>query len=83
MDIITTGTTEIVAAGTAAATGMAVVHGLTGMAMAAETGIVGIAAAAIAAIPGTCATVQQLPWRQRRPWKTVVTLAAANNTVDQ
>ena len=82
MDVTTTGATEIVAAGMAAA-GMAVVHGLTGMAMAAETGIVGIAAAAIAAIPGTCATVQQLPWRQRRPWKTVVTLAAANNTVDQ
>lgn len=83
MDVTTTGATEIVAAGMAAATGMAVVHGLTGMAMAAETGIVGIAAAAIAAIPGTCATAQQLLWRQRRPWKTVVTLAAANNTVDQ
>ena len=80
MDIITTGTTEIVAAGMAAATGitvagMAVVYGPTGM--------VGTVVTVIAAIPGTCATAQQLPWRQRRPWKTVVTLAAANNTVDQ
>lgn len=55
--------------------GMAVVYG--------PTGIVGTVVDVIAAIPGISATAQQLPWRQRRPWKTVAILAAANNSVKE
>ena len=59
MDVTTTGTTEIVAAGTAAATGITGTVGTDAAGTAAEHGTTGIAVAVMAARTGISVTARQ------------------------